>query len=348
MAKKKNIGTESFDEFLQRQYGKGVLTTANDLVERKREILPTVLSLDIALNGGIPVGTTCLISGKPKIGKSSLCLQILKNAIERNKPAFYVDIERRANKSLIQTISGLDIEKLNIIRSTEDKFLTAEDYLDILERIIKDNKDAVIVVDSLAMLSTMAEMSESIGANKDMSGPPKLLSSFFRRTQQVVDNNNIILIFISQLITNRDPQGKKYIEKGGMGVQYAVSVWLNCTWAKLWDKDINSNAPLGQDIQINIVCSALGSPYLPCSIPLRFGSGPDVVKDIIQNSENIGLIEKSGSWYSITNTLDEKNEPMKFQGLDKVREFLINNPIKLQDLENNIRNILIPKDHNVN
>jgi len=342
MAKRKNIESESFEDFLSRQYGKGVLSTASDIVERKREILPTILSLDIALSGGIPFGVTSLISGKPKVGKTSICLQILKNAIDRGKPAFYFDIERRCSKSLIQTINGLDASKLNIIKSTEDKILNAEDYLNILERTIKDNKYAVIVVDSLAMLSTMAEQSEDIGSNKDMSGPPKLLSSFFRRTQQIIDNNNIILIFISQLITNRDPNGKKFIEKGGMGIQYATSVWLNCTWAKTWDKDSNTNAPLGQDVQISVVCSALGQPFLPCSVPIRFGFGPDVIKDIVINAENIGLIEKSGSWYILPMFKDENGEKIKLQGINQVCEYLSENIDKSEILDKEIRNMLIP------
>lgn len=343
MAKRKNIESESFSEFLDRQYGVGVLTSGSDIIERKRDVLPTILSLDLALSGGIPFGITALISGKPKVGKTSICLQILKNAIDRNKPAFYFDIERRCSKALIGTIQGLDPSKLNIIKSTEEKNLNAEDYLNILERTIKDNKDAVIVVDSLAMLSTMAEQAEVIGSNKDMSGPPKLLAAFFRRTQQIIDNNNVILIFISQLITNREPNGKKFIEKGGMGIQYATSVWLNCTWAKTWDKDVNSNAPLGQDVQISVVCSALGAPFLPCSVPLRFGSGPDIIKDIVINSENVGLIQKAGAWYSIPSILDDNKQPLKFQGIDKVCEYLKENKEKAQLLDKEIREMLIPK-----
>jgi len=344
MAKKKGVESESFSEFLDREYGKGIISTANDIVERKREILPTTLSLDIALSGGIPSGVTALISGKPKVGKTSICLQILKNAIDLGRPAFYFDIERRCSKSLLQTINGLDISKLNIIKSTEERALFAEDYLNILERTVKDNKEAVIVVDSLAMLSTMAEQAEAIGSSKDMSGPPKLLSSFFRRMQQIVDNNNVILIFISQLITNRDPGGKKYIEKGGVGIQYATSVWLNCTWAKLWDKDTGTNAPLGHDVQIAIQCSALGPPHLPCSVPIKFGHGIDIVKDIVINAENIGLIEKAGSWYNIPMFKTKEGEPVKLQGIGQVCEYLKENDKNLKLLEKEVRNILIPEN----
>jgi len=341
MAKKKSIESESFDSFLERQYGKNVLIKADDMIHRKRDILPTVLSLDIGLNGGIPDGVTVLLSGKPKAGKSTICLEILKNAIDLDRPAFYMNIERRISKELLGTINGLDTSKLKIIQSTEEKNFTCEDWLNILERTIKDNKKAVIVLDSLAMLSTLAESSEAIGESRDMAGSAKLLSSFFRRMQQIIDNNDIILIFISQLITNRDPNGKKWVEKGGMGVQYSVSVWLNVNWVKLWDKDTETNSPLGQDLQINVVCSALGRPYLPCAVPLRFGSGIDRARDIATNAENLGVIEKAGSWYSITTILDKDGNAVKMQGMKGICEFLNNNPDKMKQLENEIRKMLL-------
>jgi len=344
MAKKDKITKESFDEFIEREYGKGIITSANTIIERKRDILKTVLSLDLALTGGIPSGTTVLLSGKPKSGKTSLCLQILKNAIEDNRSAFYMDIERRCSQSLLKTIQGLDTSKLKIIKSTPEQILNAEAWLNILERTIKDNKRAVIVIDSIAMLSTLAEMSEAVGDNRDMAGTPKLLASFFRKTQQVIDDNDCILIFISQLITNREQGGKKYVERGGMAVQYANSIWLNVNWTKLWDKDVETNSPHGQDMMVSIICSALGKPFIPCSIPLRFGSGVDYTKDILINAENMGIIERSGAWYSVPMFLDDKKEALRFQGFTKLYEFFKNNKDKLIEIDDNMRKVLLPNN----
>jgi len=339
---KGKVVDEGFDKFLERQYGTGIIQTANKIIDKKREILKTILSLDISLSGGIPSGTTCLISGKSKVGKTSICLQILKNAIDEGRPAFYIDIERRCSQSLLKTIGGLNTEKLNIIKSTPDKILSAEDWFRIIEQTVKDNKRAVTVVDSIAALSTMAEQSELIGDNRDMAGTPKLLASFFRKVQQTIDDNDNIVIFISQLQTNRDPNGKKFVEKGGLAIGYACSVWLNANWAKIWDKDPDTNAPAGQDIMINVVCSALGKPFLPCAVPLRFGEGVDIIKDILINAENLGLIQKSASWYMIPSILDKENNPLKLQGLDKMREYFKNNPEYISKFEKEIREILLP------
>lgn len=343
---KDKVVDEGFDKFLERQYGIGIIQTANKIIDKKREILKTILSLDISLSGGIPSGTTCLISGKSKVGKTSICLQILKNAIDEGRPAFYIDIERRCSQSLLKTIGGLNTEKLNIIKSTPDKILSAEDWFRIIEQTVKDNKRAVTVVDSIAALSTMAEQSELIGDNRDMAGTPKLLASFFRKVQQTIDDNDNIVIFISQLQTNREPNGKKFIEKGGLAIGYACSVWLNANWAKIWDKDPDTNAPAGQDIMVNVVCSALGKPFLPCAIPLRFGEGVDTIKDILINAENLGLIQKSASWYVVPSILDKENNPLKLQGLDKMREYFKNNPQYIQKFDKEIREILLPENKN--
>jgi recombination protein RecA len=337
MAKRKTKTSESFDDWISREHGKDVLISAYDVVERKRDVLPTILSLDIALSGGIPDGTICLLSGKPKIGKTSLCLHILKNAIELNRPTYYLDIERRCKAGLLKTVRNLNMSKLQMIRENDESF-SAEQWLNILERIIKETKKSVIVVDSIAMLSTLTEQSEKLGSNKDMAGSPKLLSSFFRRMQQTIDKNDIIILFISQLMTNRDPMSRsKWVEKGGNAIQYSCSAWISATWAKSWEKNIETGAPDGHHIHCKIMTSALGKPFLPCSIPLRYGSGLDKTLDIINNAENLGLIQKTGSWYSIPMLTEER-----FQGIGKLREWLIGSQEKETLLEKEIRSMVFP------
>lgn len=276
---------------------------------------------------------------------STLCLELLRNAQLQDRPTFYVNIERRCSPELLGTIQGLDTKKLQVIPHQIDKPLTAEDYLNIIERIAKTQKKAVVVIDSIAALSTIAEQDELIGSSKDMAGPAKLLSSFFRRAQQIVDTNNVILIFISQMISNREPMGPKYIEKGGLAIQYACSVWLKVTWAQKWEKNTETNAPDGHDMHINIESSAMGKPFRPCILPLRYGIGIDVIKDTVTTAENLGLIEKAGAWYSIPMFADD-DDPPKFQGLARLSNFLRENTDRFEQLEKAIRDIVLPQETN--
>jgi recombination protein RecA len=342
--KKSKVDNESLDAFLTRIHGAGIIASAAEaLPPRSRDVLNTPLSLDIALSGGIPDGTICLITGKPKSGKTTLCLELLRNAQVLNRPAFYINIEKRCTPSLLSTIQGLDPSKLKVVPHQIDKPLTAEDYLNIIERIAKTQEKAVVVVDSIAALSTMAEQEEQIGSNKDMAGPAKLLSSFFRRAQQIVDSKNVILIFISQMMSNRELRGPKYVEKGGYAIQYACSVWLKVTWTQQWERNAETNAPDGHDMHITVQSSAMGRPFLPCVLPLRYGIGIDVAKDIVTTAENLGLIEKAGAWYSIPMFAD-KNGPPKFQGLARLSNFLKESPDKMKQLECKVRDTLLPQE----
>lgn len=332
MAKSKSE-KESFDAFIKREYGENIIQTADTIIDRPRQIIPTTLSLDLSLSGGIPEGITCLISGKPSAGKTTLCLHIIANAIKLGRPAFYIDVERRCKKSLLETIEHLDPNKLQIVRNEQETF-SAEQWLTIIEHIIKNNPNAIIIIDSVVAMSTQKELSDNY-EDSDMAGIPKLLSRFFRRTPQIIDNNNVILICISRLMTNREQHGKKWIEKGGVDIQHAASVWLNVTYAQKWPKDTHSNSVLGQDMNIDVVKSALGKPYLPCCIPLRYGKGIDKIADIRTNAENFAMITKAGAWYSIPSF-----GPEKYQGTENLDAFLRDNPEKLETLEKNIRSIV--------
>lgn len=339
MSKKKTQPSAdvSFNEFVKRTYGEGLVVPASALVAHPRPLLTTTLSLDIALTGGIPEGTIVLISGKPKVGKTTLCLHILANAIRNGRKTAYFDIERRCSRELIGTIRGLDQNKLDLVKSVQSKILTAQEWFQVIERFVKSTPGGVGVVDSVAMLSTLAEQTEATGDNTDMSGVPKLMSSFLRKIKDICDINRCVLIFITQYQTNRDPASrKKFEEKGGLAVQYACSTWINVDWAKLWDKDTAEQRPLGHDIMCTIRASALGPPFRPCAIPLRYGEGIDAVKDIANHAENLGLIEKAGAWYSIRSL-----GAQKYQGTETLRTFLLDNAEAAAKLEAEVRSTIL-------
>jgi len=326
----------SLDDYLTGHYGKGIVASAEERVSKPRIVLSTSLSLDLALNGGIPEGRIVLLTGKAKMGKTTLALTILRNAWrDHKKKIYYVDIERRGVEDVAKTIVGLPLAELNVVRSTKDHIMEAHEYLDLIERLAKDVPGCVIVVDSLAMLMTSSENSEDIGSNKDMAGVPKLLSSFMRRMIQVVDNNSCVLICLSQLQTNRDPASRtKWVEKSGLAIQYAASVWITADWAKRWETD-KSGVIAGHDINMTIKCSALGPPYRPCVLPLRYGFGIDNTRDVITQAESLGMITRAGAWYKITDTEE------KAQGIDGVSALLKEKPELLVSLEKKVRDMLL-------
>jgi predicted ATP-dependent serine protease len=165
---------------IQAKYAKGVVFDASLLLDTPSKIIPTTPNLDIGLFGGIPEGSLAILSGPPKCGKSTLCLQIIKNAYDLyKKRAFYIDVEHRLKALNLRGIAGLDTspEALQIIRSSGDKILEAESLLDIATELIKSEPGSLIILDSSSALCSMKEMVDEITGQTRSLGP-KLLSAF--------------------------------------------------------------------------------------------------------------------------------------------------------------------------
>jgi recombination protein RecA len=345
------MSVESWKDWLKKEYGEDISTTAHQVMAETEMIIPSLLSLDIALDGGIPQGSIVLLTGKEKLGKSSLALKIVSNAIDVYKsPALYLRVEvDRVTGNLLKTIEGLDevaAKGMEVVpKKGIEKPLTAQNYLQIAERFIKEVKYGVVVIDTIAALSTQIEMTEDVGANKDMAGAPKLLHSFCRKVQQACFHNSTTLIFISHFQTHRDATSrKKTTEKGGLAPKQFCSVWISATWEQIWqttdnkkNKDKKDQAPLGKDVHFSIKNSALGAPGKPCTIPFRYGKGYDRERDIIEQAINWGFIKKSGAWYEY--------EEEKVQGRDKLIK-LIKDKDMIGELDRKIREMVIPNSLN--
>lgn len=330
----------NFQAYLTKQYG-DIMSTADKLDTSISKVVPTLLSLDISLGGGIPQGSIVLLTGKSKVGKTTLALQVVANAIEKyESPAFYIRVEStRLDHSLLGTIDNLKRQKMQVIpKDNCETTLNAQQYLTIVSEIFKHHKEAIVVIDSIAALSTDLEMSEEVGSNKDMGGVPKLLSQFFRKTVQVIKQNDGILILLSQFQASMSRFGKTFSEKGGNAIQYYNNAWIVGEYKKLWEIDKDAGRPLGHDAHFKIQQAPLGAPYIPCVLPLRFGSGYDVVLDVIQNAIAMGLIEKAGAWFKI--------DGEKFQGINRLYKHLKDTG-KYVKLDQTIREAVFDDNKNV-
>ncbi len=342
------MSKESWKDWLKKEFGEDISTTADQVMAETELIIPSMLSLDIALDGGIPQGAIVLLTGKEKAGKSSLALKIVANAMEiYNSPALYLRVEvDRTNGSLLKTIQGLENKGMVLVpKRGIEKVLTAQQYLQIAERFIKDTKHGIVVIDTIAALSTAVEMTEDVGANKDMAGSAKLLHSFLRKVQQACFHNFTTLILISHFQSIRDPMSKKKtIEKGGYAPRQFCSVWISAEWEQVWqtvddkkNKDKKDQRPLGKDVHFRIKNSSLGPPGKPCTLPLYYGKGYDDERDVIDQSVNWGFVKKSSSWYEY--------EGEKVQGRDKLIK-LIKDKGMIEELDRKIREMVIPNSLN--
>lgn len=325
MSKEKKKVDLSNDKAIQKAFGK-VISRGSELVSTKKNLKAVSVSpsLDLALNGGLLEGSWTVVSGDPKTGKSTTCLQVCKNAQDEGRPVIYIDGESRLKAYNLVGIEGLDLEKIQIIHSPEDgESLSAEDFLDIAESLMKrpENNGAVCVIDSCSSLVPRAELEESASASLRAS-LPKLLSHWVKKNAQTVVKNKINVLIITHYITNTSGYGKVKIPDCGVMVQYQADTRLDIAKIEPWEEN---NKKIGQLVHWKINCSSMGSSGTECVSYIKYNKGIDKEKEIIELAESFGIIEKAGAWYCIPllSNLEEFDESPKFQGQSKIYEFLV-------------------------
>lgn len=335
---------KTVEDDIIKEFGK-VLFSGETLTDSEGLIIPTTLSLDIALSGGIAEGTITNFAGKPKAGKTSLCLTIIASCQKLGKKCFYLDVEGRLRTDLLKTIPNLvwtdkqqeetGIPALQIIRSSAEKILSAEDYVNIMESLIKEVPGCVIVLDSIAALNTEDAMATKAGDSKRMAGVPTIMYGFLRKAAAICPVTKASIITITHLQANPSGYGGP-TQVGGNAIQYLASNRFVCHSV---EKVEVGGTQIGQNAKFKCDSSALGPPCGEAIIYVRYGRGCDAEEDLVAAAEELGFIEKSGAWYK----LKDGTEEVKLQGKQKVVDYFKENKDKAEALEKEIRTQLFGK-----
>ena len=314
---------------LEKDFG-NIFLPASFILNKKRLLIPVSPKLDIALGGGIPSGVTTIISGRPKLGKSSLALKIVANAQKQGMKAYYCDVENRLEKRNLECVRDLDIneDKFQVIRSSKDKVLSSEDNLTIMETLLKNEEKIIIVVDSASALCSSKEYDAEMTAQSRNDGP-KLLASWTRKLSSIIPAQDSIVVIIQHLIANTGYTGGSY-EDGGNKIIYSSDVKLRGSSFTKWE---NGTKHIGQLIHWSVIYSALSSPGAVVDGYLRFNYGVDNIFENIELGIDLGIISKSGIWLNT----DFSTDPKKFQGQHKLWDYLSENPKDLELLELKIK-----------
>lgn len=300
---------------------------------KERHVIGISPAHDSALKGGLKEGHCVCIGGMFKQGKTTTCLQILANAQKPengSRHGVFVDVECRLKDFNITGIKGLDPEKLEIIRP-DGKVIHGEDYLNIIESLLRDNEKLVIVVDSLSELISKSEAEGEISGDL-RAKMPKILKNFFKRVSPLVDHGNHILIFVNQMIADMGRSMKTRIMDGGWSVQFKSDTTLEITHTSPWVED---DKIVGQFIHWKVTCSVTGGlPGTKYTSAFRYGEGLDSVHEFLETALELSIIEKSGSWF------ESKFFKGKIQGQAKLTAFLKENPDVLTAMQNEIVEVL--------
>jgi recombination protein RecA len=314
---------------VKKKFGDGILMSANAVVDQNLITIPVSPSLDMVLNGGIPEGSFIIFTGQPKCGKTTTSLDFAATAqkpeygyddFKDGRNVYYLNIEGRLKKRDLEGIPHLNLDKFNIIGSQQGKILHAEEYLQIAEQIINNEPGSVLIIDSYSALCTEAEITSDMEKMQRADGA-KLLAKFCRKVANVIPVNKNIVIGITHLMGNPGYGNVEFKEKSGQAIAYQTDVKLRAKFFSPWTVG-KDNTQIGQTIDWQVLCSALGPPGGNIKSYLRYGEGIDKAMEICSLAKDIGLIDLAGSWYTITAIKDKP----KFQGEEKTRNYIAENP----------------------
>jgi len=340
------------------QEGGKVLENLNN-----HKVIPVSPSLDIALGGGLKEGTVVVMTGDPKTGKTVTALSFAAQAQKHGKEIFYFDVEGRITDYNLTQIKGLDHKAVKRIGPTEEMpVMSAEKYLNILEALIKQRGDIVVIVDSLSNMLPQDELDGEIRTGI-RNALPRLSAQFFKRVSGDIPRMGAICIFITHNIANTG--GSRFspskMSDGGNMLQYQAGTNMVITHRGKWES--SSGKDVGQVAHWKIKTSAAGgTPNSLADSWIKYGVGIDHVQEIAQIASELSLIKKAGAWYTITAGINNADNPIiknilnkndvkddtesiekffKFQGMQNLTEFLENNQEVCDIIYDDIKELMV-------
>jgi recombination protein RecA len=330
----------TFKEDISKDFGNNIILTGNSIIDRKTSVIPVSPALDIVLGGGIPEGSFVILTGQPKCGKTTTSLDFASTAqkpehqgdLKNPREVYYLNIEGRLKKRDLEGIPNLDLNRFHVIGSQQGKILHAEEYLQIAERIINEIPGSILIIDSYSALCTEAEITSDMDKMQRADGA-KLLAKFCRKVSNVIPVNKNIVIGITHLMGNPGYGNVEWKEKSGQAIAYQTDIKLRAKFHKPWTIGADGSQ-IGQEIEWQVVCSALGPPGATITSYLRYGQGIDKHMELMTLAIDIGLIHKGGAWY----TLPDSKE--KFQGTEKLRQYFVDNKEEFTQLEQLVKSTM--------
>lgn len=315
---------------IERQFGKGsVMRMGDGTAVRDIEAISTgSLGLDIALGiGGLPKGRIVEIYGPESSGKTTLTLQVIAECQKNGGTAAFVDAEHALDPSYAEKL-GVKVDELLI--SQPD---TGEQALEITDMLVRSAAVDVIVIDSVAALTPKAEIEGEMG-DTHVGLQARLMSQALRKLTANIKRSNTLVIFINQIRMKIGVMfGNPETTTGGNALKFYASVRLDIRRVGAIKK---GEEILGNETQVKVVKNKVAPPFRKAEFDILYNEGISRESEIINLATELGLIEKSGAWYS------HKQEKIG-QGKENVRQYLKENPQLAADLEQQIRAKLLSK-----
>ena len=308
---------------IEKQFGKGSIMKLGEETKQQIEVISTgCLVLDNALGiGGVPRGRIVEIYGPESSGKTTVSLHIIAEAQKNGGSAAFIDAEHALDPYYAGQL-GVNTEELYV--SQPD---TGEQALDICETLVRSGAFDVIVIDSVAALTPKAEIDGEMG-DSFIGLQARLMSQALRKLTAIINKSKTCVVFINQL---REKVGVMFgspeTTTGGKALKFYASIRLD---VRKVDTIKEGSEFVGNRTRVKVVKNKLAPPFKQAVFDIIYGKGISNEGCIVDLATELGIIQKSGSWYSYN---DEKIG----QGKENVKAYLSANKEFCQKLENQIK-----------
>ena len=315
---------------IEKQFGKGSVMRLGDAqASYDIEAISTgSLGLDIALGiGGLPRGRVVEIYGPESSGKTTLTLQVVAEVQKLGGTAAFVDAEHALDPTYAEKL-GVNVNDLLV--SQPD---TGEQALEITDMLVRSGAVDVVVVDSVAALTPKAEIEGEMG-ELQVGLHARLMSQALRKLTGNIKRSNTIVIFINQIRMKIGVMfGSPETTTGGNALKFYSSVRLDI---RRIGAIKNGEEVVGNQTRVKVVKNKVAPPFREAEFEIMYGMGISREGEIVDMGSTLGIIEKSGAWYSY------KSERIG-QGKDNARDFLKSRPELAKEIEGQIRERLLPQ-----
>ena len=314
---------------IEKQFGKGSVMRLGDATAAYdiEAVSTGSLGLDIALGvGGLPRGRVVEIYGPESSGKTTLTLQVIAEVQRGGGTAAFVDAEHALDPSYAEKL-GVNIADLLV--SQPD---TGEQALEITDMLVRSNAVDIVVVDSVAALTPKAEIEGEMG-EMQVGLQARLMSQALRKLTGNIKRSNTIVIFINQIRMKIGVMfGNPETTTGGNALKFYASVRLDI---RRIGAIKNGEEVIGNMTRVKVVKNKVAPPFREAEFEIMYGQGISREGEIIELASNLGIVEKSGAWYSY------KGNRIG-QGKENVRAYLQGNREVAREIEAELRTRLLP------
>ena len=308
---------------IERAYGKGAIMKLGEAKAMDIEAIPTgSMTLDMALGiGGVPRGRIIEIYGPESSGKTTVALHVIAETQKMGGEVAFIDVEHALDPVYAGQL-GVDID--NMLVSQPD---SGEQALEIAEALARSGAIDCIVIDSVAAMVTKSEIDGEMG-DTHVGQLARLMSQAMRKLTSVIAKSNTTAIFINQV---REKIGVMYgnpeTTPGGRALKFYASVRIE---VRRGEQIKNGSEVIGNRTKCKVVKNKVAPPFKECEFDIMYGKGISRVGEVLDMAVDLDIVKKGGAWFSY-------NDMKLGQGRDNAKEFLLNNPDIMDEIEAKIK-----------